>query len=205
MYVSVRWGSAPSNPNTTIFAPLGRGAERAGPAEATARAARRANRIGTRGRTRKKRGKTESLLQPKDKRDREYSMSRVNTGCLLGGAALALLLAAGCGSDESPNVQAEIRIETARFFPDPVDIRPGDTVRWVSILPRSPENLRTVTSGTGPDDPDAGIAFDDTLQGYRAGSPEGESVTHTFDDPGTYTYFSRIPAGSEFSGTILVR
>jgi plastocyanin len=132
-------------------------------------------------------------------------MTRTSTAFLLGGAGIVLLLAAGCGSDTAPKADAEVRIQTARFFPDPVEIRPGDTVRWVNTLSRSTENRRTVTSGTGPNDPQAGAAFDDTLQGYPPGSAEGQSVIHEFDDPGTYPYFSRIPQGAEFSGTIVVR
>lgn len=117
-------------------------------------------------------------------------------------AVACLPLAAGCGND-SPGADHEIRIETARFFPKDPDLRPGETVRWYNTLPKSAENVRTVTSGTGPDDPDAGKLFDVTLQGYEG--KNFDDFTYKFTDRGTYPYFTRLPQGGEYGGTVTVR
>jgi len=117
-------------------------------------------------------------------------------------AAIWMPFVAGCG-DDSPGADHEIRIETARFFPKDPDVRPGETVRWYNALPKSAENARTVTSGTGPDDPDAGKLFDVTLQGYEG--KNFDDYTYKFTERGTYPYFTRLPADGEYGGTVTVR
>jgi len=115
-----------------------------------------------------------------------------------------LVLGTSCGDDSTKvDADVEVRIERARFFPNEVSISPGAKVRWVNVLPRSAENERTVTSGT-KDDPDAGSLFDVTLKGYASGEPEGETFVFEFDEPAVYHYFSRLPTGEEFTGTVTV-
>ncbi len=96
-------------------------------------------------------------------------------------------------------------METARFFPSASVIPIGGKVRWVNFLSRSDANRRTVTSGTGPEDPDAGMLFDVTLEGFGQGEPTGESYTRTFNERGTFNYFTRLPSGAEFTGTVTVQ
>ena len=124
-------------------------------------------------------------------------------GWFLTASALATFLVLGCGDDEAPSADFTVEVQTARFFPSQLSVPVGSTVRWVNVNPR--DSLRTVTSGTGVDDPEAGAAFDDTLSGYAQGSTEGESVIHQFDDRGTFYYFSRIPQGSDFTGRVEVQ
>jgi plastocyanin len=119
-------------------------------------------------------------------------------------AAAASLAGLACSDDPAPKADAEVRVETQRFFPAQLFIARGDQVRWVNVLRRDAGNVRTVTSGTGPDDPEAGELFDVSLQGFATGEIEGESTTYTFNEAGTYTYFSREPQGQEFTGTVRV-
>jgi plastocyanin len=123
---------------------------------------------------------------------------------IAGVMAAVALGAFACSEEDAPDADYVIRVQTNNFFPNDLEVPAGSTIRWVNVLSRSPENRRTVTSGTGPADTTAGVAFDDTLEGYPPGTPEGESVTRLFEDPGTIHYFSRIPPGSEFVGSVTV-
>ncbi len=123
-------------------------------------------------------------------------------------AILALLAGAlsGCnGAATRPPGEKQVVIRTDSFFEKQIEVTAGQPVRWVNGLSRSADNVRSVTSGTGPDDPDAGKLFDVTLQGYAPGQPEGEDFVHRFAEPGVYPYFSRYPAGHEFGGTVYVQ
>lgn len=131
--------------------------------------------------------------------------SRTWTFRMLLAAAALLVFAAACDDEPKPDVDVEIRIETARFFPSAVTVGPGSRVRWVNVLRREEGNVRTVTSGTGPDDPDAGMMFDAPLQGYASGEAEGENFTFRFDSFGTFHYFTRLPNGQEYGGTVTVQ
>lgn len=110
-----------------------------------------------------------------------------------------------CSETAQPRADHEIRVETARFFPSVEDVALGASVRWTNVLRDAPENVRTVTSGTGPDDPEAGALFDVSLKGFASGEATGESFLFSFSERGTYSYFSRLPDGAEFTGTIRVQ
>ncbi len=135
-------------------------------------------------------------------------MSRRSIPALAPVAILVLLagVLTGCGGEATrPPGEEQVLVRTDSFFQKQVVVTAGQPVRWVNVLRRSEENLRTVTSGTGPDDPDAGKLFNATLQGYASGDPVGEDFVHRFTQPGTYPYFSRFPVGHEFSGTVYVQ
>ncbi len=115
-------------------------------------------------------------------------------------------LAAGCGDEASlPDAEHEVQVRTEDFFPVTLDIAAGERVRWVSILRQGTDSRRTVTSGTGPADPQAGVLFDEELDGYGSGDRTGETFVFRFDEPDTVFYFSRLPAGREFTGRVIVR
>jgi plastocyanin len=123
----------------------------------------------------------------------------------LGTLLVAGLLAPGCDNTEFPEANEEVRIEEGRFFPVPVEVSAGGTVRWVNILPRSAENVRTVTSGSPEDSAAAGALFDVTLEGRDTGEVEGDAFTYRFNERGTFAYFSRNPETPVLKGTVIVR
>jgi plastocyanin len=119
--------------------------------------------------------------------------------------ASLLVLGSGCGEDEQvPAADHEVKIRRTDFFPDSLFIEAGESVRWVNTLSQSTQNTRTVTSGNGPSDPQAGTLFDATLEGYASGNAFGDFFVYLFEDPGRYPYFTRLPAGEGYSGVIIV-
>lgn len=125
----------------------------------------------------------------------------------LAALAGALALASwSCASDKptGPPAAADIKIMDTVFLPPIVTIDPGQTVEWVN---RSREH-RTVTSGLGPGDPAAGLAFDEDLAGYKPGEPDGGHFRKTFAHSDTVRYFSRLSPsgfGGTITGTIIIR
>ena len=85
---------------------------------------------------------------------------------------LAATLAAATGASAAPAPQLEIHY--FKFQPITVTVAPGTTVRWVN----HDEETHTVTSVTG--------------QFASAGLDLDETFTHTFAQPGTYTYFCAL-------------
>ena len=129
---------------------------------------------------------------------------RIPSVLLLAVLAPALFIVACDDDPVVPRVSREIRVERARFFSNDVSIGVGGKIRWVNILARSAENRRTVTSGTGPDDHEAGDLFDTTLEGHPSGEAEGQDFIFQFNETGEYRYFSRLPSGEEFTGIVRV-
>jgi plastocyanin len=76
-----------------------------------------------------------------------------------------------------------------RFVPEEVTVRPGDTVRWVNTDPTALEHV--TCSGTGSFDPAAGDLWLSPTLAF------GQWYEHTFEDVGTFDYFS-VP--HEFAG-----
>jgi plastocyanin len=119
--------------------------------------------------------------------------------------ASLLVLGSGCGEDEQvPAADHEVKVRRSDFFPDSLFVEAGESVRWVNTLSQSTENRRTVTSGDGPSDPQAGTLFDAVLEGYSSGNAFGDYFVYLFQDPGRYPYFTQLPAGGEYSGVIIV-
>lgn len=131
-------------------------------------------------------------------------MGRIRTVLMLA-AALALMPAVMSCGDEAPGADVEVRIETTRFFPTPVEIGVGETVRWVNRLPKSSANVRTVTSGLVDSTETHGLLFDVTLEGRESGEAFGQSYDHTFEDRGVWHYFTRNPQDDQFTGMVVVR
>ena len=119
------------------------------------------------------------------------------------GALVAGLWSAACSDDVEPQGDYKIVIRTFSFFQDSIVVSVGSTVEWVNVNPR--DSVRTVTSGTGPEDSTAGALFDRSLRGYPSGEPEGEKFFYTFGERGRFPYFSRLPAGQEFTGVVEVQ
>lgn len=125
---------------------------------------------------------------------------------MLMGLFAAGMLLPGCGgNDNFPKATQEIQIQDGRFFPASPAIPAGSTVRWVNTLPRSAENVRTVTSGTPDDTTSWGGLFDVTLEGRAPGETEGDDFIYRFDERGSYPYFSRYPDPPQLMGTVVVQ
>ncbi len=80
------------------------------------------------------------------------------------------------------------------FISDEISIVVNDKVLWTHVSGPA----HTVTSGTGPTDPDAGILFDASLPAV------GSTYTHTFTTPGDYFYFCRPHFGFGMTGIVHV-
>ncbi len=76
------------------------------------------------------------------------------------------------------------------FSPSTVTISSGTSVRWVNVTPGSV--LHTVTPDGHTEWTTANL------------SSEGATFIHTFDTPGTYTYFCEPHVGDGMTGTITV-
>jgi plastocyanin len=68
------------------------------------------------------------------------------------------------------------------FQPNPLTIKVGDNVTWIN----DDTVMHTVTSGSGPNDPNEGKQFNSGLLA------EGQAVTHTFKTTGEFNYFCQI-------------
>ena len=79
------------------------------------------------------------------------------------------------------------------FQPNPLAIKVRDNVTWIN----DDTVMHTVTSGSGPNDPNEGKQFNSGLLA------EGQAVTHTFKKAGDFNYFCQIH--SNMIGKIIVK
>jgi nitrite reductase (NO-forming) len=79
-----------------------------------------------------------------------------------------------------PNVPAD-----RSFSPNVINVTIGDTVTWINhdAIPH------TVTSGTGPSDPNKGKEFD---SGLSTPITPGKTFSHKFTRAGEYPYFCQL-------------
>jgi plastocyanin len=98
---------------------------------------------------------------------------------------VTLVVGWACASDKptGPPAAAEIKIMDTAFVPAIVSIDPGQTIEWIN---RSRDH-RTVTSGFGAADPEAGQDFDVDLAGYRPGEPDGGTSERHSRTPTRFT------------------
>lgn len=71
------------------------------------------------------------------------------------------------------------------FSPNPLNIKVGDSVTWTN----DDSTVHTVTSGTGPTDPNMGKEFDSGLSTLM--SP-GDTFTFTFGKAGEFPYLCAV-------------
>lgn len=86
-----------------------------------------------------------------------------------------------------PPAIVDVVIEGFAMNPDPVEVAVGTTVRWTNL----DASNHTVTSGA-PGAADAGAVFD------SGNLRQGDTFEHTFDAPGSFSYFCRPHAGFMF-------
>ena len=73
------------------------------------------------------------------------------------------------------------------FDPNPVNIKVGDNVTWTN----DDSQPHTVTSGTGPNDPNIGKEFDSS-PGFKILLSPFQTFSHKFDTAGEFPYFCQI-------------
>lgn len=106
-------------------------------------------------------------------------------------AALGLALALGaCSSDDAASPEAtspgqatdaaEATIDDFRFRPETLEVGAGSTVTWTN----EDDTAHTVTAGS--EDAPEEDRFD-----LEVGAA-GDTVSHTFDEPGSYAYFCEL-------------
>jgi plastocyanin len=108
---------------------------------------------------------------------------------LVSAAALvaATVLAAGCGGagESAPVATTDVRmVKSYRFDPKTIEIRAGQTVTW-----KNEDNFTHTVEVDGQGD-------------HKVG--RGESVSITFDKPGTYHYVCTLHR-QDMDGTVIVR
>lgn len=81
------------------------------------------------------------------------------------------------------------------FSPNPLNIKVGDNVTWTN----DDSTVHTVTSGTGPTDPNMGKEFDSGLKTLM--SP-GDTFSFTFSKTGEFPYYCAVHP--TMVGTIIV-
>ena len=103
------------------------------------------------------------------------------------GAVLTLgLLTAGCGGEAASQPVATTEVAMAksyRFDPRRIEVEAGDTVTW-----RNEDNFTHTVQVDGQDDHEVG---------------RGESVSLTFEQPGTYTYVCTLHR-QDMDGEVIV-
>lgn len=107
---------------------------------------------------------------------------------LLPAVAAAALVAAGCaGSGESGEPVATTEVEMVksyRFDPEVIEVEAGETVTWANE-----DNFTHTVQVDGQEDREVG---------------RGESVSITFDTPGTYRYVCTLHS-QDMDGQVIVR
>ncbi len=71
------------------------------------------------------------------------------------------------------------------FSPNPINVKVGDSVTWTN----KDTIAHTVTSGTGPSDPNKGKVFDSGLSTLLT---QGKTFSHKFNTAGEFPYFCQI-------------
>ncbi len=110
---------------------------------------------------------------------------------LLGSSALLLVLV--LFPDPTQALDVTVNQVSLSWSPSTVVITPGDQVTWVWS-----SGSHTVTSGTGPTDPDVGLLFDAPLDGSNT------TFSFTFNSTGTFPYFCRPHFGFGMIGEVVV-
>jgi plastocyanin len=105
-------------------------------------------------------------------------------GKLIGATIVAWAIALGAPAVAS---ESDVQIGAFKFAPATVTVDQGDTVTWSWA---GPDTNHTVTS-----DPGQGDSFDshDGIPASQVGGPPaGGTYSHTFNTPGSFTYFCRV-------------
>jgi plastocyanin len=100
----------------------------------------------------------------------------------IGAAACTIALGVPAAASET-----DVQVGSFKFAPATVTVDQGDTVTWSWA---GPDTNHTVTSDPGQ--ADAFDSHDGVPTGQVAGPPAGGTFSHTFETPGSFTYFCRV-------------
>ena len=90
---------------------------------------------------------------------------------------------------------------TLKFTPDTVTIEAGETVRWTntSVI------VHTVTADPAEATMDGSVQLPEEAEAFDSGNMDPKATfEHTFETPGTYTYFCIPHEGVKMRGTVVV-
>jgi len=96
----------------------------------------------------------------------------------------------GGGANMTKGIQASLvpgasTLANKAFSPNPINVKVGGSVTWTN----KDSIIHTVTSGTGPSDPNKGKEFD---SGISTLLTPGKTFSHTFNTAGEFTYFCQV-------------
>ena len=77
------------------------------------------------------------------------------------------------------------------FSPNPINVKVGDTVTWTN----NDGQAHTITSGTGPNDPNKGKDFNSS-PGFNPLLVPGKTFSHKFTKVGEFPYFCQLHPSS---------
>ena len=100
-----------------------------------------------------------------------------------------------------PAVEVEMT-DDLRFVPGRVEVEVGETVRWVntSVL------VHTVTADPGEATMDRSVQLPDGARPFDSGRMRpDDTFEHTFEVPGTYTYFCIPHEGANMRADVVVK
>jgi len=140
---------------------------------------------------------------------------------LLGSCVLVSVGTAGCtsrrrtndaGADTGGSDTAATRVtidDDRGFEPDTIEIAVGDTVEWENTAPRTqtvtaydaavPERMEYFASGGSGREVTARVVYP-----FVGGLDKNETYRNTFEETGTYEYFSIPTEGAGTTGTVSV-
>jgi plastocyanin len=116
--------------------------------------------------------------------------SRLTKAFMMG---LIVLLAVFLALPRPARAEVEIKVIDFAFVPRDTTIPVGETVKWVWE-----DGSHTTTNGTGADDPDAGLLWDELISGSNP------TFSYQFTEEGFFPYFCRPHEFFDMKGTITV-
>src|SRR5919205_1172382 len=90
------------------------------------------------------------------------------------------------GASAAPAQAADVSISNFAFMPPSITITEGDAVKWTWA---GPDTNHSVTASSGQAE-----SFDSDPSGtpFTIDHPKGFTFSHTFNTPGTFTYFCKV-------------
>lgn len=109
------------------------------------------------------------------------------------GVLVLAVLAMGLGAGAARGATFTVTASGFAFSPQTITIAVGDSIKWVWG-----SGFHTTTSGTGSLDPQAGILWDASLDGFST------SFARRFTTAGVFPYFCRFHEDLGMTGTVIV-